>query len=692
MSETRDLLIEIGTEELPPKSLVNLSLMFEIGICSGLRKAGLSAIGVQRFATPRRLAVLVKDLPVHQADYQLERRGPTLSVAFGQDGLPTRAAEGFARSCGVSSVSELRHHHTANGAWLVYSSIESGTSTSDLIPGIVKTALNELPIQKRMRWGNCEDAFIRPVHWVVLLFGEEVIPANIMGVRAGRETRGHRFHHPFPISLTASSNYARQLADEGKVIADFSDRRNTVRKQAENIALQLNGIVMINPELLDEVTSLVEWPVALACNFERRFLEIPAEVLIDIMQDKQRYFPLVDDHKRLLPHFITITNLESSDPAQIRSGNERVILSRFRDAEFFWDQDRKRPLAGYQEMLKNVVFQEKLGSLTDKRDRLQKLSRIIATKIAGNPDWAERAAWLAKCDLLTQMVQEFTELQGIIGRYYALLDNEAVEVAHAQEEQYLPRFAGDRLPSTSTGCALALADRLDNLIGIFAVGQQPSGAKDPFALRRAALGVLRILIEGKIDLDLQDILERAAAGFGPTLQANRVIKKVFIFMMERLRGYYADRGISPCVFEAVLECHPVSPLDFDRRINAVKVFQESPEAASLTAANRRICNILRKIESAPTLQIQNSLLVEYEERELIRQLIDVSSKVESLIKCGLYKESLYQLAILIKPIDDFFDKVLIISIDRTLSNNRIAILNTLRNLFLLIADFSRLSD
>jgi glycyl-tRNA synthetase beta chain len=692
MLDTRDLLIEIGTEELPPKSLVNLSLMFEIGICSGLKKAGLSAICVQSFATPRRLAMLIKDLPVRQADYQLERRGPTLSAAFGQDGLPTRAAEGFAQSCGVSSVAELRHYQTANGAWLTYSSIEPGASTSDLIPNIVEAALNELPIKKRMRWGNYEHAFIRPVRWVVLLFGEEVIPANIMGVRAGRETRGHRFHHPSPIFLTAPSSYARQLADEGKVIANFSDRRDTIKKQVENIALELNGIVVINPALLDEITSLVEWPVALACNFDRRFLEIPAEVLIDVMQDKQRYFHLVDNHEHLLPHFITITNLESSDPTQIRAGNERVIFSRFRDAEFFWDQDRKRPLAGYQEMLKDVVFQERLGSLTDKRDRLQKLSRVIATKIDGNPDWAERAAWLSKCDLLTQMVQEFTELQGIIGRYYALLDNEIVEVADAQEEQYLPRFAGDRLPSTSTGCALALADRLDNLIGIFAVGQQPSGAKDPFALRRAALGVLRILIEGKIDLDLQDILERTAAGFGPTLQANKVIKQVFIFIMERLRRYYIERGISPCVFEAVLECHPVSPLDFDQRINAIKVFQESPEVASLTAANKRICNILRKFGSASTSEIQHSLLIEYEERELTRQLIDVSSKVETLIKCGLYKEALYQLSNLIKPINDFFDKVLIISADCTLSNNRIALLNILRNLFLRIADFSRLSD
>ncbi len=479
MAEPRDLLIEIGTEELPPKALFDLALAFEQGICDGLEKAGLPSSDIRRFATPRRLAVLIDHLPARQPDRRIERRGPALSAAFGPDGQPSKAAEGFARSCGVA-VAELQRQETDKGAWLVHVSVEPGAATAELIPGIVEAALAGLPIPKRMRWGDRADEFVRPVHWVVLLFGDDVIPATIMGVQAGRETRGHRFHHPAPIRLTSPTDYARQLASEGRVIADFGERRDTVRAQAEAVATGLNGVAVIKPELLDEVTALVEWPVALAGNFERRFLAVPAEALISTMQDNQRYFPVVDTHGRLLPHFITIANLESRDPAQVRAGNERVIRPRFSDAEFFWNQDRKQPLAARQEQLKHVVFQQRLGTLADKSERVAALARFVAGLGHGNPDWADRAARLAKCDLLTQMVQEFPELQGIMGRYYALHDREADEVARALEEQYLPRFAGDRLPATATGRVLALAERLDTLVGIFAIGQAPSGARDPF--------------------------------------------------------------------------------------------------------------------------------------------------------------------------------------------------------------------
>ena len=565
----RDLLIEIGTEELPPKALYHLSLAFEQGIREGLEKVGLPSGALHRFATPRRLAVLVESLPARQADRPLERRGPALSAAFGPDGQPTRAAEGFARSCGVT-VAELQQQETDKGAWLVHLSVEPGAATADLIPGIVLAALAGLPIPKRMRWGDRDDEFVRPVHWAVLLFGDEVIPATIMGVQTGRETRGHRFHHPQPIRIASPADYARQLASEGQVIADFGERRAAVRAQAEAVAADLRGVAVIKPELLDEVTALVEWPVALAGTFERRFLDVPAEALISTMQDHQRYFPVVDAHGRLLPHFITIANLESRDPAQVRAGNERVIRPRFSDAEFFWNQDRKQPLAARMEMLKHVVFQQRLGTLADKSTRVAALARFIAERGHGHPDWAERAARLAKCDLLTQMVQEFPELQGIMGRHYALRDHEAPEVAQAQEEQYLPRFAGDRLPATATGRALALAERLDTLTGIFAIGQAPSGAKDPFALRRAALGVLRILIEGPLDLDLLALLERAAAGFEPALRAGHVVETVFEFVMDRLRGYYLDQGVRPDTFEAVLDCRPTRPLDFDQRVRAVE--------------------------------------------------------------------------------------------------------------------------
>ncbi|MFZ1494571.1 MAG: glycine--tRNA ligase subunit beta [Candidatus Competibacter denitrificans] len=691
MSEARDLLIEIGTEELPPKALADLALAFETGIREGLAKAGLAHDGIQRFATPRRLAVLINRLPIQQADRQLERRGPALSAAFGPDGQPTKAAEGFARSCGVG-VADLQRVETDKGAWLIHVSTEAGAPTANLIPGIVEAALAGLPIPKRMRWGDRDEEFVRPVHWVVLLFGDEVIPATIMGMETGRETRGHRFHHPQPIRLSAPANYARQLAAEGKVIANFAERREQVRAQAETVAAQLQGTAVIKPALLDEVTSLVEWPVALAGNFEQCFLDVPSEALISTMQDNQRYFPVVDTNGKLLPHFITMTNLESRDPAQVRAGNERVIRPRFSDAEFFWNQDRKQPLANQREALKQVVFQQRLGTLADKSARVATQARFIAEQTGGDPRWAERAAELAKCDLLTQMVQEFPELQGIMGRYYALNDQEAAEVAQAQEEQYLPRFAGDRLPATPTGRALALADRLDNLVGIFAIGQPPSGAKDPFGLRRAALGVLRILIEGQIDLDLREVLQRSAATFQLALHADQIVESVFEFIMERLRAYYLDQGVRVDSFEAVLECQPARPLDFDRRVRAVSAFRERPEAASLAAANKRIRNILKKTETAPPSQARSDLLPEPAERALAERLGELSTAVIPLMEHGRYGDALNRLATLREPVDAFFDQVLVMTEDTALRDNRIALLNRLSELFLRVADFSRLQD
>ncbi len=686
----RDLLIEIGTEELPPKALSALAAAFEQGIRAGLEKAGLASGAIQGFATPRRLAVLIEQLPARQPDRPLERRGPALSAAFGPDGNPTKAAEGFARSCGAA-VADLQRRETDKGAWLVHLSVEPGAATVALISGIVETTLAGLPIPKRMRWGDRDDEFVRPVQWVVLLFGDEVIPATIMGVQAGRETRGHRFHRPQPIHLTAPADYARQLASEGQVIADFAARRAAIRAQAEAVATELRGVAVIKPELLDEVTALVEWPVALAGNFERRFLNVPAEALISTMQDNQRYFPVVDAQGRLLPHFITIANLESRDPAQVRAGNERVIRPRFSDAEFFWNQDRKQPLAARMEGLKQVVFQQRLGTMADKSGRVAALARFIA-RGHGNADWADRAARLAKCDLLTQMVQEFPELQGIMGRYYALPDREAPEVAQALEEQYLPRFAGDRLPQTTTGRALALAERLDTLTGIFAIGQGPSGTKDPFALRRAALGVLRILIEGQLDLDLLDLLERAAAGFEPALRADHAIETVFEFVMDRLRGYYLEQGVRPDTFEAVLDCRPTRPLDFDRRVRAVGAFRELPEAASLAAANKRIRNLLKKVETVLPFEVRPDLLVEEAEQALAGRLVELSSEAIPLMEAGLYPEALGRLARLREPVDAFFDQVLVMAEDPLLRDNRLALLNELGSLFLRVADFSRLQD
>ncbi|MEZ5582366.1 MAG: glycine--tRNA ligase subunit beta [Candidatus Competibacteraceae bacterium] len=691
MAETRDLLIEIGTEEMPPKALFRLAEAFGQGIRAGLDKAELHYGEFHLFATPRRLAVLIHDLLIQQPERHLERRGPALSAAYDEAGQPTKAAIGFARSCGAD-IGELQTLETDKGAWLVHHQVEPGSATPSLIPGIVTDALAGLPIPKRMRWADRDDEFVRPVHWVVLLFGDEVIPATILGVKADRETRGHRFHHPGFIRIGDPRHYSELLKTEGKVIANFTERRQTIQQQAEQAAEQVNGQVVIDPDLLDEITAIVEWPVALLGNFERRFLNVPQEALITTMQDNQRYFPVVDATGRLTPHFITITNLESKDPQQVRSGNERVIRPRFSDAEFFWLQDRKTTLASHQEALKSVIFQQRLGSLYDKSERLADLARFIAEHSGANPDWAERAARLSKCDLLTQMVQEFPALQGIMGRYYARHDGEAEEVAQAQEEQYRPRFAGDELPSTATGKAVALADRLDTLIGIFAIGQMPSGTSDPFALRRAGLGVLRILIEGAMDLDLNLVLEKTAGHFTPELKAENAIGPVFDFMMERLRGYYQDQGFRPDTFEAVLACRPTRPIDFDRRIRAVADFRQLPEAVSLASANKRIRNILKQVDGVLPFQVQPDLFVESAEQALAGTLAELSSETIPLMETGLYDEALTRLAALREPVDTFFDQVLVMVDDRSLRENRIALLNELGSLFLRTADFSKLQQ
>lgn len=691
MAKTRDLLIEIGTEELPPKSLDTLAKDFEQGIRDGLAKAGLTSGAIHRYATPRRLAVLIRDLPAQQPDRRRERRGPALSAAYDQDGKPTKAAIGFACSCGVE-VAELQTLTTDKGAWLIQLSLEPGAATAELIPAIVETTLNKLPIPKRMRWADRDDEFVRPVHWLVLLFGDKVIPATILGVAAGRETRGHRFHHPDPLAIIEPATYADLLETKGKVIADFNVRRAAIRTQAETAAATTGGQAVIDPSLLDEVTALVEWPVALLGNFERRFLDVPAEALITTMQDNQKYFPVVDTADHLMPHFITIANLESKDPRQVKAGNERVIRPRFSDAEFFWLQDRKQTLASRLEALKTVVFQQRLGSLHDKSWRVAALARSIAERSDANPEWAARAATLAKCDLLTQMVQEFPELQGIMGGYYARHDGEAEEVAYALEAQYRPRFAGDELPRTPTGRVIALADRLDTLVGIFAIGEPPSGNKDPFALRRAALGVIRLFIEGGIDLDLEELLQQAANRFAPLLRADATVEAVFDFIMERLRGYYVEQGFRPDTFEAVLNCRPTHPLDFDRRIRALAEFRKLPEADSLAAANKRIRNILKRVEGTLPFEVRTELLKEDAEQTLAGRLAELSSEVIPLMEAGLYDGALTRLAALREPVDGFFDQVMVMVDDINLRNNRIALLNELGSLFLRIADFSQLQD
>ena len=691
MSDTRDLLIEIGTEELPPKALRRLSLAFADEMAKGLEGASIEPEKIHVYATPRRLALLLKALPTAQSDRETTRRGPAVAAAFDDEGCATQAAIGFAKSCGVE-VEELDQLETKKGSWLSFRAIEKGQPTTALIPDLVSRALAALPIPKRMRWGDRDEEFVRPVHWVVLLFGDEVIDATILGIKAGRSTHGHRFHHPEAIYLAEPEAYLPILETEGHVLADYAARQEAIRAQVIEQANTLGGEAIVDDELLNEVTALVEWPVAISGRFDEAFLEVPSEALISSMQDHQKYFPVVDAEGKLLPHFITVANLISTDPAQIQAGNERVIRPRLADAAFFWNQDRKQPLEERADRLRSMVFQKQLGTLFDKKERISELAGRIAKLIGDQPGHAERAAQLCKCDLLTNMVNEFPELQGIMGRYYATHDGEADAVATAIEEHYLPRFAGDDLPATATGQAVALADRLDSMVGIFATGQQPTGVKDPFALRRAALGVIRICIEQQLDLDLETLLNAAADALEHKIDARSAVNDVFVYIMDRLLGYYQDKGVDTDLIDAVLATRPTRLLDLDRRIKACQAFRSLPEASSLAAANKRISNILKKTDEDIPGQVDISQLVDNAEKELATVLNDLNTEVVPLMEAGDYTPALTRLAALRESVDAFFDEVMVMVDDDALRANRLALLRNLSSLFLRVADLSRLQS
>ena len=688
---TKDLLIEIGTEELPPTALSKLSNAFYNEVKAGLEKADLSFSAIKKFAAPRRLALLVGDLDVKQKDKKVERRGPALAAAFDEDGCPSKAAEGFARSCGVK-VEELEKLETDKGAWLNFITEQKGQATDQLIPAIIQTALDKLPIPKRMRWADLDAQFVRPVHWLVLLFGEDVIDAEILSVKSGRDTRGHRFHHPETITVPSPSEYEMLLETHGKVIADLGRRKEAVRGQVNEIALSKNGKAMIDEDLLEEVAAMVEWPVAVMGNFEKRFLDVPQETLILTMKTNQKYFYVVDKKGALLPHFITVSNIESKDVSKVQEGNERVIRPRFADAEFFWSQDRKSKLIDRSTSLGSVIFQKKLGTLLDKTHRVGKLATAIADQLAGNTQLALRAAELCKCDLMTEMVGEFPGLQGVMGRYYANHDGEHEEVATALEEYYKPKFSGDTLPQSITSQSLAIADRLDTLVGIFAIGQTPTGDKDPFALRRAALGVLRILIENKLDLDLLHLIKVAAEQHDVSIKAHEAEMGVFDFILDRLHAYYLDKGIHPDVLDAVLSTKPSRPLDINNRLLAVDAFRQLAEAESLAAANKRIGNILKKIKGKLPDKVDEKLFQENSEKELHQTLTELDDRVQSLIDEGKYQDALAELSTLRENVDQFFDSVMVMADDEKLKNNRIALLNKLHALFMQIADISKLQS
>ena len=707
----RDFLFEIGTEELPPKALRSLGQALVAGIGAGLDKANLAHGGISGFATPRRLAVLVRRLAAQQPLQHLKRRGPPVTAAFDPLGGPTRAALAFAASC-ATTVESLQRLEEGKGTFLFFIGTRAGEEAVQVLPGIVQTALEQLPIPRRMHWGDGQALFVRPVHWVVMLFGKDVVPATILDTPSGRHTRGHRFHAPKPLALASPGAYERTLRERGYVLADFSMRREKIRAEVTSAATAAGGQALLTETLLDEVTALTEWPVALAGHFEERFLTLPREVLVSTLEAHQRYFPVEGPDGRLLPAFITVSNIASRDPDKVRAGNERVVRPRLADAAFFWEQDRKQPLAARETGLDAVTFQAKLGSLGDKTRRVMRLVRNIASAAgASGPEAAVRAASLAKCDLLTAMVGEFPELQGVMGSYYARADGEPAEVAQAIREHYLPRGSGDALPATPEGTALAIADRLDTIAGIFAIGEKPTGNKDPFALRRAALGVQRILIEKHLELDLKaqiaealgavraDI-ERLSAPAAAPASGQALADEIYDFLMERLRAYYLEgaaaapgpgrAAVTTEMFDAVLASRPVSPADFDARLKALSTFLDLPEAASLTAANKRIANILKKAHATFPAEVDVRHLKEDAEVRLYDAMRALREAVAASTAQHEYANALGRLAQLRPAVDAFFDKVMVMDEKAELRDNRLSLLAQLRSLFAGVADLSRL--
>lgn len=679
-----DFLVELGTEELPPKALKRLAEAFLEGVEKGLNEAGLAYESTRYYAAPRRLAVFVEQLATQQPDRTSQMDGPPVKAAFDAEGQPTQAALGFARKCGVE-LSELDQ----SGPRLRHVQTIAGQPAAELLPQIVDNALAALPIPKRMRWGAGKTEFVRPTQWLVMLQGDSMIPGEILSQQAGRTSLGHRFHHPGEVRISTPASYADDLR-QAHVIADFAERRELIRQRVEQLAAEQQGTAIIPDDLLDEVTALVEWPVPLVCSFEERFLDVPQEALISTMQDNQKYFCLLDANGRLLPRFITVANIESTDPAQIIAGNEKVVRPRLTDAEFFFQQDKKHPLEHNNQRLASVVFQAQLGSVYDKAVRVSNLAAFIAERIGGDPANATRAGLLSKCDLASEMVGEFPELQGIAGYYYAQHDGEAEDVALALNEQYMPRGAGAELPSTLTGAAVALADKLDTLVGIFGIGMLPTGSKDPYALRRAALGVLRILIEKRLELDLHAALQTAVNQYGAAVKGEGLVDQVQEFIFDRLRARYEDEGIDVAVYQSVRAVHPHSPLDFDQRVQAVQAFRRLPEAEALAAANKRVSNILAKSEDPVPEVIDPALLNEAAEQTLARAVQAAESDVGPLAADRQYQASLERLASLREPVDSFFDQVLVNAEDPQIKANRYALLARLRGLFLGVADISLL--
>lgn len=680
-------LTEIGTEELPPKALRSLAESFAANLTAELDNANVDHGKVTWFAAPRRLAIKVADMAPSQPDLVVEKRGPAISQAFDAEGNPTKAAEGWARGCGIT-VDQAERLTTDKGEWLLYRAQVKGQPVTQLLIDMVSRSLAKLPIPKLMRWGDKETHFVRPVHTVTLLLGSDIVEGEVLGIKSDRVIRGHRFMGEAEFALENADQYPDILLERGKVVADYEQRKATIKAGAEKAAQELGGVADLTESLLEEVTSLVEWPVVLTAKFEEKFLEVPSEALVYTMKGDQKYFPVYDKEGKLLPNFIFVTNIESSDPQQIISGNEKVVRPRLADAEFFFNTDRKQRLEDNLPRLETVLFQKQLGTLRDKTERLEVLSGWIAGKIGADVNHATRAGLLAKCDLMTNMVFEFTDTQGVMGMHYARHDGEAEDVALALKEQYQPRFSGDSLPSTDVSAALALAEKMDTLAGIFGIGQFPKGDKDPFALRRAALGVLRIIVEKGYQLDLVEMTQEAARLYGDKLTNQNVVQDVVEFMLGRFRAWYQELGYSIDTIQAVLARRPTQPADFDARVKAVTYFRTLEEATALAAANKRVSNILSKSAEKLDGSVQAAVLKAPEEVKLATHLVVLQEKLAPMFAAGQYKEALVELASLREVVDGFFDNVMVMDEDHAVRINRLTLLNQLRELFLKVADIS----
>ncbi|ENM5762633.1 glycine--tRNA ligase subunit beta [Vibrio mimicus] len=684
----KEFLIELGTEELPPKQLRTLAEAFAANFAAELATADIAHEGVTWFATPRRLALKVANLAESQPDRVVEKRGPAVNVAFDADGKPTKAAEGWARGNGIT-VEQAERLVTDKGEWLLFKEQVQGQQTASVVVEMAAKALANLPIAKPMRWGDKETQFIRPVKTLTILFGSELIQGEILGVASARTLRGHRFMGEAEFTIESAEQYPAILEERGKVIADYATRKAMIIEGSQQAAKQLGGIADLEDALVEEVTSLVEWPVVMTAKFEEKFLKVPAEALVYTMKGDQKYFPVYDASKKLLPNFIFVSNIESKEPRHIVEGNEKVVRPRLADAEFFFNTDRKRPLVDRLPLLENAIFQQQLGTIKDKTDRITELAGYIAEQIGADVDKSKRAGLLAKCDLMTSMVFEFTDTQGVMGMHYARHDGEAEEVAVALNEQYMPRFAGDELPSRGVSAAVAMADKLDTIVGIFGIGQAPKGS-DPFALRRASLGVLRILVEYGYQLDLVDLIAKAKSLFGNRLTNANVEQEVIEFMLGRFPTWYQDAGFSIDIIQAVLARNPTKPADFDQRVKAVSHFRALEEAEALAAANKRVGNILAKYDGELGEEIDLALLQEDAEKALAEAVEIMAEALEPAFATGNYQEALSKLAGLRAPVDAFFDNVMVMADDEALKKNRLTLLNKLRNLFLQIADISLL--